>query len=569
LTIHVYAVCYNEEAILPYFLRHYSTFADKIIVFDGESKDRSIEILKAHPLVSVVTSSSYASHDEGMYDEPTLMKIRNRAYKASRGQADWVVIVDMDEFLYHPDLRGLLDRYEKQGVTLPLVAGFDMVAEKPPSGAGQIYDEIRTGFLNRRYSKSSIFNPEIDINFQYGCHQCFPEGKVVRSIEPEVSLLHYRFLGPDHFADKYMLRQSRMSAESRIMKWGTHISIPGKAGIAPLYPATRDDLKVRYQEIVASVEVQDAVAVATPPSPKLSVPLSIHNRTTLFKRALETYMWQTLPPEDWEIVLVDDCSTEDVAEAYRPLLGRINLRHVRFDHKLHPLFKERNPGWKPGDKENWVHTPALTTNLGCHMSRAPVVGLFHPEVMHAPENFERAVRILSEKPRYLFGKVWLGDKAVNEWLGARDGLAGMGWDQMMYESGAFRCRAFKDDELYWYCSFLPKRAVERVGGVDFEFMKGVAFEDCDFKERINRAGFPDLLDKSIQGMHQDHSNEQEAHRIRNKEWYDKEAINGNFYRTRLYVSGFPERVNEAIDWTARECVVQVTEYRVGSTKPIL
>jgi hypothetical protein len=568
LVIHVYAVCYNEEALLPYFLRHYSTFSDKIIVFDGDSTDRSCEILKAHPLVSIVTSSHYASHDEGMYDEPTLMKIRNRAYKASRGAADWVVIVDVDEFLYHPDVRGLLDQYKREGVTLPLVAGFDMVAEAPPSGAGQIYDEIRTGFLNRRYSKSAVFNPEIDVNFQYGCHQCFPEGKVVKGVEPEFGLLHYRLLGQDHFADKYMLRQSRMSPESRIMKWGTHISVPGKAGAEPLYPATRDALKGRYREIVASVEVQDAVAIATPPKPKLSIPLSIHNRTALFRRALETYMWQTLPPEDWEIVLVDDCSTEDVGDAYRHLLGRINLRHIRFDHKLHLLFKERNPGWKLGDKEDWVHTPALTTNLGCYLSRAPLVGLFHPEVMHAPENFERAVSLLSKVPRYLFGKVWLGDKIVNEWLGANGSLTELGWDKMMSQSSAAGCRAFKEDELYWYCSFLPKAAVEQIGGVDFEYMKGTSYEDCDFKERVNRAGFPDLLDTFIQGLHQDHSDEQESHRVRDREWYDKEAVNGNFFRTRLYASGFPKRANEGVDWTARECVTQVTEYRVGSSKPV-
>src|SRR5579883_908706 len=32
--IHVYAVCHNEELLLPYFLRHYEDFAERIIIFD-------------------------------------------------------------------------------------------------------------------------------------------------------------------------------------------------------------------------------------------------------------------------------------------------------------------------------------------------------------------------------------------------------------------------------------------------------------------------------------------------------------------------------------------------------
>jgi glycosyltransferase involved in cell wall biosynthesis len=301
---------------------------------------------------------------------------------------------------------------------------------------------------------------------------------------------------------------------------------------------------------------------------KLSVPLSIHNRARLFGRALLTYGWQTLPPEEWEIVLVDDMSTEDQSAAYRPWLGRINLRHVYFDHTRHPLFKAKNPGWKPGMPKNWWKTPALTTNLGCHLSRAPFLGLFHPEILHAPENFEKAIARLVEKPSYLFGKVWLGSQDVNRWLDARPGWISDGWKPFLAASGAEKCRAFKDDELYWYCSFLPKEAVERIRGVDFTFMDGNSFEDCDFKERINLAGFPDVLDYSIQGVHQDHSDEKDTHRVRDQKWLDSEKRNFRIWRHRRTTKEYPNPANADIDWAASECVVKIVEYQVGSMEPV-
>jgi len=567
VTIHVYAVCHNEEALLPYFLRHYGAFADRIVVFDGASTDRSREILRAHPKVRLVDSSERPSHDEGMYDEPTLMKIRNRAYRDSRGEADWVMVVDIDEFIHHPDIVELLKRYSREGITLPGIVGFEMVSEDPPTGTGRIQDEIRTGFLNRRYSKQAVFDPRVEINFEYGCHECFPEGPVKKSPEAEIKLLHYRFLGERHFADKYMLRQRRMSPESRIMKWGTHLAVPIAAGAGPLYPATEESLRARYREIVSSTKLVDAISVSESPKPRLSIPLSVHNRAALLRRAIDTYMQQTLPPQDWEVILVDDASTEDLGDAYRHLLGKINLRHVRFDHKLHPLWKARNPDWRPGDREDWWKTPALTTNLGCSLARAPFVGLFHPEVMHAPRNFERAVAALSERACYLFGKVWLGDKAVNAWLDATSDWKALGWEGMMDVSGARACRAFKDDERYWYCSFLPKAAVERIRGVDLEYLKGNSYEDCDFKERVNRAGWPDLLDPSIEGLHQDHSGEREPHRIRDARWIESEVVNGQLFRTRLYRDGFPDPVNADVDWIAQGCIVRVVDYRVGLAEP--
>jgi hypothetical protein len=40
LTVRLYATCWNEEKMLPYFFRHYDTLVSRYFVFDDGSTDR-------------------------------------------------------------------------------------------------------------------------------------------------------------------------------------------------------------------------------------------------------------------------------------------------------------------------------------------------------------------------------------------------------------------------------------------------------------------------------------------------------------------------------------------------
>ena len=46
MKIDLYSICYNEEVILPYFIKHYSTFVSNITIYDNYSTDNSDNILK-------------------------------------------------------------------------------------------------------------------------------------------------------------------------------------------------------------------------------------------------------------------------------------------------------------------------------------------------------------------------------------------------------------------------------------------------------------------------------------------------------------------------------------------
>jgi glycosyltransferase involved in cell wall biosynthesis len=298
---------------------------------------------------------------------------------------------------------------------------------------------------------------------------------------------------------------------------------------------------------------------------EFSAVLSVHNRSTLLRRALLGYLWQTVPSTNWEILLVDDMSTEDLSEVYKPFIGRMNLRHIKIDHRRHPMWKSRNPNGV-GNFENWYHTPAITINAGTYMARGRIICLCHPEILHAPTNFLKAKEAIDKEKVYVFGKTYLGTQAANRWLDTNPGWTDLGgWDGFLKRLAPVDpLHHFRPNELYWYTSFIPKEAVERIGGVDFDYLNGVAGEDDDFKERAAAAGWRPVLVPEVEGFHQDHSDEKEAHRRRDTAfWEEGLARNRALFSARKKVSGFPKRVNEKYDWTAKETIVDVVEHKVS------
>src|SRR5262245_42339747 len=105
MKIAVYTLCFNEEFFLPYFLRHYHQYTERIVLFDNCSTDHTAEIARQ----AGVDVRPYESGDEIRDD--LLLQIKNNCWKECRGQGvDWVLVVDVDEILYHSDLTGFLQQ---------------------------------------------------------------------------------------------------------------------------------------------------------------------------------------------------------------------------------------------------------------------------------------------------------------------------------------------------------------------------------------------------------------------------------------------------------------------------
>src|SRR3990167_4792623 len=91
MRINVFSIMYNEEFMLPHFLKHYEKFADRIFIIDDHSTDRTAEIAKAHPKVE------YSVYEHEGLNEQEFNDTFYKFYKAN--PSDWAVVVDCDEFL--------------------------------------------------------------------------------------------------------------------------------------------------------------------------------------------------------------------------------------------------------------------------------------------------------------------------------------------------------------------------------------------------------------------------------------------------------------------------------------
>lgn len=65
---------------------------------------------------------------------------------------------------------------------------------------------------------------------------------------------------------------------------------------------------------------------------KISLCLAVWNTSHLLARSIYTYMAQEFPREDWELIVIDDSSDDDVQSVIAPADGVINVRYVRLDH---------------------------------------------------------------------------------------------------------------------------------------------------------------------------------------------------------------------------------------------
>lgn len=223
MTIWLYCICRDEEMMMPYFLRHYGTFVDRMNFFDGGSTDRTLEIIAGCPqaICRPWTGSTGIVDDE-------FTNFANEQWKEARGQADWVIWVDADEFVYHPNILEVLWRYRQEGVEVPRIEGYTMLSDRFPTTLGQIYTEVKTGIPDNCWSKQAVFRG--DIHYNMGRHSLNLDAfNPVQSATAELKLLHYRGLGLDYVKARHLRNWSRVPERCRQQNCGTNTS-PGWTG---------------------------------------------------------------------------------------------------------------------------------------------------------------------------------------------------------------------------------------------------------------------------------------------------------------------------------------------------
>ncbi|RYF88860.1 MAG: glycosyltransferase family 2 protein [Chitinophagaceae bacterium] len=229
MRIHVYTLCWNEEKMLPFFIRHYQRFAEKIIFYDNESTDNSRRIIESSDKCEYRTYNSGNELRDDLYRE-----LKNNVWKESRGKADFVIVVDTDEMIYTSyNIKSYLRMLKFFGITLIRPFGYDMISDGVEwQSDEQITKLVKTGRPFQPMNKPCIFNPDLieEINFTLGAHSCRPTGRkrvfradwITKYINVGFYLLHYKLMGIEYLAERHGQLKARRSEYNKAKQLGEH-----------------------------------------------------------------------------------------------------------------------------------------------------------------------------------------------------------------------------------------------------------------------------------------------------------------------------------------------------------
>lgn len=251
MKIWAYVTVWNEERMLPYYLRHYSQFCERIIVLDNESTDNTAALCREWDNVEVRKYSTGETFDDYVH-----LDLKHKCIEESRGKADYIIVSDCDEFIVHPNI---IEFLEENPYPVIFPAGFQMVSHKFPETNEQIYDEVFMGIPDPWYSKPILINPNKIESFEWieGCHEIELNSKingeiihpVPKEIRPvgewnghpwgrwkmqfevletfnqfPIKLLHFKFMGKDYVEERYRQYAVRNSEANKAAGLAIHYS---------------------------------------------------------------------------------------------------------------------------------------------------------------------------------------------------------------------------------------------------------------------------------------------------------------------------------------------------------
>lgn len=214
MIIEAHLLCWNEKDIMPFVIRHYQGFCDRIIIHDNHSTDGSADLARSLGCDVRPFGTKY-------FDDLENMTLKNNCWKGS--DADWVIVADFDECLWGIDIREKLQlRVEECYQTIIKTRGWQIMSEAMPV---KDITEITNGYEFSNYAKNIIFNPQAltEINYGPGAHECNPSGNVVWSPMPVFFVLHYKHIGGvQRTINRYREYMKRMSKNNLKNGWGIH-----------------------------------------------------------------------------------------------------------------------------------------------------------------------------------------------------------------------------------------------------------------------------------------------------------------------------------------------------------
>lgn len=204
--------------MLDFFFRHYDGLVSRYFFYDDGSDDGTLDYLSRR---SDVELCEKVERNPDSYVLENLM-VHERGWHRSRGEADWVIIVDIDEHIHHPDLPRYLNAQTEAGVTAIPALGMQMLSTSYPAPDLRLIDNLHRGAPWKQMSKLALIRPdEIEtVGFTVGRHTAAPTGNLRYPDKDELLLAHYKYLGLEFTARRHAEALARRRVVDNARNWG-------------------------------------------------------------------------------------------------------------------------------------------------------------------------------------------------------------------------------------------------------------------------------------------------------------------------------------------------------------
>lgn len=277
---------------------------------------------------------------------------------------------------------------------------------------------------------------------------------------------------------------------------------------------------------------------------KISVVISAKNRSKLFRRSLKQYNKQSMPKKDWELVVVDDDSDEDLLGVLKEHASNLNWQYVRMDSKKNdfPIY------WGP----------SLSNNVGFKSAKGEVTCIAGPEIMIDSNvievSYHSAMAGLSA-----FGHVLFSSNKFVTMMDKNPAMEDQPFDNLF--ASPYAKNGYPDitaTNFYWFWLAVKTETILKMNGCDENFMKGICGDDDHFADRLRLIGATPFHQMNTKAIHQEHAtaDKKDPKRIRRSgTWEVARKINTDYLEAWRKDANKSPIVNEGRDWGSENLVI--------------
>lgn len=217
---------YNESKMIPYIMPYYERLGfDKLVIYDNESTDNSVELLKQYPFVEIRTFKTNGKNNR------IQSELKSNFYKEFIDSKNtWLYISDFDEVIYYNgNFKDYLQKKNNEGYTCLNQTMFELLSDVFPniSDGKLIHEKCKFGNIWNDVSggaKMTLFKVDNIKNMQYspGAHTVNVQAKSeCKSLNhQEIKSFHIKYIDYNYCFEKTKNASSRRSIEDKNKGFG-------------------------------------------------------------------------------------------------------------------------------------------------------------------------------------------------------------------------------------------------------------------------------------------------------------------------------------------------------------